>query len=379
MRSGFELFETFAHFGKFFGVSGIVDEVVFLMGIIFEVEELLDLVLGVVEVFVILSNERFGGGDAVGVRDGGVLVVKFGSPGGRCVREIERGNIGALHGLRSLDASGGEDGGGEVDVEGEVIVGGAVFALGHAGVVDDKRDADAFLVGIPFVGEAVFGMIVAVVGGEDHEGVLEDALLFEGCENFSANCVDFGGETVVVLHHGLILFRSVETPVVANASFVFIAEEVGELFPRFFCSVCGHGDGDVLIELHAFRLGAELIGMTVLRVGGEESEGETEGLVLGALAQEIEGVVFVPFGDVNLSTLAIIIPVLAGVRLSVVEFFGWKFPVMPFPDLADVVAIGPEQGGVGFGEGSLPGFEISAAVAGHPLAGKEGSSTDAAD
>lgn len=136
-----------------------------------------------------------------------------------------------MHRFRSIDICGGKDGWSEIDVEGEVIIGRAVLAFRHARIVDDEWNSDAFLVGIPFVGESMFRVVVAVVGGEDDERVIEDSLLLEGGENFAADRVDLGGKAVVILHHGLIFFRSVEAPVIANTAFVFISEEVGEVVP----------------------------------------------------------------------------------------------------------------------------------------------------
>jgi len=99
-------------------------------------------------------------------RIGRVLVEEFLAPtrGGR--GEVERGKVAALHPGGGGDAGGGEEGGCEVDVEGELGVRGAAFGDRHAGIPHDERDADALLVRIPFVGEAVLGVEIAVVGSE---------------------------------------------------------------------------------------------------------------------------------------------------------------------------------------------------------------------
>lgn len=61
----------------------IVDEVLLFDGIGFEVKELLYFLLGPVEVFVVFSNEGFGGGDEFGISQSGVLVEEFAAPLGR--------------------------------------------------------------------------------------------------------------------------------------------------------------------------------------------------------------------------------------------------------------------------------------------------------
>lgn len=144
-------------------------------------------------------------------------------------------------------------------------------------------------------------------------------------------------------------------------------------------SIHGDRNGDILVELHAFRLGAELIWVWVFRVGREEGEGEAERLIFWSLAEEIECVVFVALGDVDLTALAVIIPMFARVGFGVVELLCREFAVVPLADLADVVAIGAKERGVSFFERGLPGSEASATVSGHPLTGEKSSATDAAD
>ena len=53
-----------------------------------------------------------------------------------------------------------------------------MFFLWHAWVADDEWHTDAFLVRIPLVSQAVLGVVVAVVGGEDDESVVEHTLFF---------------------------------------------------------------------------------------------------------------------------------------------------------------------------------------------------------
>jgi len=119
--------------------------------------------------------------------------------------------------------------------------------------------------------------------------------------------------------------------------------------------------------------------MVVLGVSGEEGEGEAEGFVFWALAEEIESVFFVALGDVDLAALAIVIPVFSGVGFGVIKFICGEFSVMPFSNLPDVVAIGTKEGRICFCEGGFPGSETATAVTSHPLTGEEGGSADAAD
>lgn len=215
-----------------------------------------------------------------------------------------------MHVLRGFDSNGGEDGGCEIDVEGEVIIGGAMLLLGHSWIVDDEGDSDAFLMGVPLITESVLGVVVAVVGGEDDEGVVEDALLLEFRYHFSANFIHFGRETVVIFHHALEFFGGVKPPSPTVATFILFVEELGETFPGFLSGIDWNGHFDIPIEFHAVRLREELIGVAVLGVGGKEGEGEAKGFVFGALAQKLHGVVFVAFGDVDFLAIDLI-PVLS--------------------------------------------------------------------
>ena len=109
--------------------------------------------------------------------------------------------------------------------------------------------------GIPFVGKTVLGVVVAVIGSEDDEGVVEDSLSFEFSENFAADGVDLGGEAIVVLHHALEFFRRIEAPVPAVAAFILFIKKFGEVLPGFLGGIRRDGDGDVLIELFTLWLG----------------------------------------------------------------------------------------------------------------------------
>ena len=122
-----------------------------------------------------------------------------------------------------------------------------------------------------------------------------------------------------------------------------------------------------------------MIWVAIFRVGGEEGEGEAERLIFWSLAEKIEGVVFVALGDVDLTALAVVIPMFARVGFGVVELLCGEFSVVPLADLADVVAVGAKEGGVSFFERGLPGSEAAATVSGHPLTGEKRGATDAAD
>jgi len=175
-------------------VRGDLNEVVFLARVGHEVEELLDLVLRPVDVFPVLAYQGLGLGDEVFIPDAGVLVEKLAAPDRFLIGQVKWGDVLALHALRCWELDGGEDGGSEVDTKGEVVVGAAVLFLRHAWVADDEWHTDAFLVRIPLVSQAVLGVVVAVVGGEDDEGVVQDPLFFELIEYLAAGAVHLGGK-----------------------------------------------------------------------------------------------------------------------------------------------------------------------------------------
>ena len=57
--------------------------------------------------------------------------------------------------------------------------------------MDDEWRADGFFVEIPLVGEAAFAEEVAVVGAEDDDGVVSEALLSEFGEDVADDVVDY--------------------------------------------------------------------------------------------------------------------------------------------------------------------------------------------
>ena len=146
----------------------------------------------------------------------------------------------------------------------------------------------------------MFAVIVAVVGGEDDEGVVEQPLFFQFRQHATARGVHFGGEAVIVLHHHLIFLRRVEPPTPAIAPFVLFRDEPGQPSPRCLGGVGRHGDLDFLVKLQALRLRQKLQRIVVLGVRGEECEREAKRFVLGSRAQKLQRIVLVLLRDVNL-------------------------------------------------------------------------------
>ena len=114
-------------------------------------------------------------------------------------------------------------------------------------------------------------------------------------------------------------------------------------------------------------------------MGGEEGNGEIEGLVLGALVEKVEGVILVALGDVNLLPIGHEIPMPAMIGAAEVEFFRGDSSIVPLADVTDVVAMGAQEGGVAFLEGRFPHLEATALVARHPLASEEAGTADSTD
>ncbi len=111
-----------------------------------------------------------------------VLAEEFGANPGFGVLE-DRAEGFALD-LRWNGSSGEvEEGGGDVDVGDE----GGDFGSGleELGIAHQEGDTDGFVKGPAFVAEAVFAPELAVVGGEDEDGVVELVGLLERGEDFA--------------------------------------------------------------------------------------------------------------------------------------------------------------------------------------------------
>ena len=81
----------------------------------------------------------------------GGMLVKFSTPsrlGG--VSEVSEAMSRPWHGRGCLQPVAARMGS-EIGIQGEAVIGGAVACGSHAGIADDERDADAFLMRIPFV------------------------------------------------------------------------------------------------------------------------------------------------------------------------------------------------------------------------------------
>ncbi len=252
------------------------------------------------EVFPSLADERLGGGNQGLVLDHGRPVEELGAPFRPLVIQIERRDAGSLRLRRGVHARSSENGRCEVQTERTGVVGAAHFRLTHARIPDDQCYPDAFFVRIPFIDKAMLAVIVAIVTGEDDEGVLKDAQFLEFGKKPAAGCVHPGGEAVMVFHHRLIFLRCVEAPCPAIAAFVLcIRDERRQTEKGLLVGVDRDRDRIILIELHALRLLQELQRVFILGVGGEECQGQVKRLVGGRVLEELEGIVLVLPGDMN--------------------------------------------------------------------------------
>ena len=173
VRQLFQFAKPLPHVFQFPPVHGVrrVEEVVHLAGIALQVEQLLVLEVGPVEVLVILPDQRLRGGDELRARVHGMLVEELRPPclcgpgvistspvrGGRemaprpgprvraprAAVPVQDAHVAPHHGRQGVQAGGGQDRGRQVYVQGEVVVRRADEFGGHARILDDERNANA--------------------------------------------------------------------------------------------------------------------------------------------------------------------------------------------------------------------------------------------
>ena len=244
------------------------------------------------------------------------------APRGLLRREIERREVAALHRRRRAMPAAREDRRREIDVEREVVVrrrracSAAMPRIAH-----DERHADAFLVRIPLVGQAVLGVEVAVVGREDDERVVEHALLLQLREHAPAGRVHLGREPVVVLHYLLIFLRRVEAPVPAHAALVLlIGDERRQLAEVLVGCRLRHGDRHVLDRAPCSPAAAGYcFGLPSSACVAKKASVRQNGLSGGTRAQEFQRVVLVLLRDVDRRAVRLLHPMRAGVGAAEVE------------------------------------------------------------
>ena len=131
-------------------------------------------------------------------------------------------------------------------------------------------------------------MVVTIVGRKNDQRVVVQSLLLQLIQNSPASRIDLGGQTVVILHHRLVFFRCIETPMPTIASLVFfVAHEIWQTLKGCLRCVLGDGDRDVLIQFHALGLRQELLRMRVLGMSGKEGDCQTEWLICRTCAQKL--------------------------------------------------------------------------------------------
>ena len=171
---------------------------------------------------------------------------------------------------------------------------------GHTWIANDERRADAFFVGVPFVGEPVFRMEVTVVSCEYDEGVIQGALPSQLFDHAATGGVYLGAKTVVVFHHRLVFLRRIEAPVIADAAFILLIRDEGRKPMKIFVGrSLGHWNDRVLIQRHTGGLREVLLGILVFGVRCEKRERETKRFIRRTSAQEIERIVLILLGNVD--------------------------------------------------------------------------------
>ena len=148
---------------------------------------------------------------------------------------------------------------------------------------------------------------------------------------------------------------------------------------RFVGCGFGNGNGGILVEFHALRLGQILQGVAVLRVGGEKCQGQAEWFIGRSAAKKLQGVVLILLRDVDFHPVRPGHPVGSAVGATEVVILFRKRAVVPLADVSDVISMAPQQSWIGFGPGCLERIHGDIAVARHPLAGHQRGAADAAD
>ena len=168
---------------------------------------------------------------------------------------------GALDVLGDRDASHIQEGGGEVEIGGDVCsVDGAGFD--GAGPADEEGCFEGLLVHPAFVEPAVFAEIPTLIGGVDDDGVVGESGFIEIIEDFTDAVVD-GLHAAEVVFDVALVFPLHE----------FLAFELCRL-ERFILGAIGGVPGFELF-------GGEASGLVQLEIVGAEVLGDGHGLVSG--------------------------------------------------------------------------------------------------
>ena len=368
---------------------GIRDQVLTFFGVGLEVEQLLvdGLLGGVSDVLPLRSADGLAGGnrEARGVGGIAVFVKEFAAPGDFGIGN-DGGEVAALHPGSGRQTGDLEQGGGNVDVESDLLAATATLAGGQAGVADDEGDADGLFVRDPLTPEAVGAAQGAVVGGEDDDRVLIPAGLAKGFHDAADGGVDAGDEVVAGADVVEKLLFGVAGPLAIFGAVERLAEKGGKLFEGLTGIGIRGLDGGVFVAVGPVRIhvvprsvGFFEIERDAERFGGRGGGEELDGFVGDQRGEVADGAID---GLFEIDRLREAKPV---VELGFGQGEGFALPGGiangVLAEEGGAVAFAAEDGGVSFGElrGSERGQEIGDPVAAHVLAGEDGGATAAAD
>ena len=331
--------------GDYVLVLGVVAEVVPFVGVFFEVVE--------------GGTCFFGKGEAVAVGDEAVAafgtgvgdVVPVGIWGGGVVEEGGEAVAVELDGAGGGDACEVENSGVEVGVVDDVL--GALAAF-YAEGFDDEGGAHGDMVGGVFAPEAVVGEVVAVVAPGDDDGVVVEAFVFEGLDDFAHLGVYVAGAGHVATDEflgGLVIDALVPAFVVVFGGDFF---GVDDFFAAF--GELGELAGVFGVEVEVFFGGGPG------HVGTEEAAGDGEGFVGVAFCFEV--------GDDVVAGLTVVEEVVGAFGGEVGEGGGAVAGVEVLFDVVFASAVVNDSSddflgiGTAFFTGDVPGFFVGAGDAG---------------
>ena len=184
-------------------------------------------------------------------------------------------------------------------------------------------------------------MEVAVVGGEDDEGVVQLALAPDLLQDGGAGRVDLRRHPVVVPHHVLPLVVRIVPPPPSRPALVVVRKEARQTGPVRVV-VFWVRDVVIAIEPHGLVLRQILPLVAIDRVGREEGHVDKERLVARPPVQKLEGVGLVLLGDVPHPPPAHIVvpPILLDLKVRPVLVLVIESPLA---NVAGVIAVGLEE------------------------------------
>mmetsp|Transcript_24788 Transcript_24788/g.54852 ORF Transcript_24788/g.54852 Transcript_24788/m.54852 type:complete len:255 (-) Transcript_24788:741-1505(-) len=225
----------------------------------------------------------------------------------------------------------------QINIQRQLLINRPHHIRRHSRIPNDKRHPYALLMGIPLIGQSMFGVVVAIIGREYNEGPIELPLQIQLLQYQITSRIHLACHSIIILHHVLLLIGCLIPPPPSGPALVVICKEFRQSMVTRQIIIRWIGYNIILVHIPTLILDEILSLITIDGMSGKEGNIGKEGLVPWPRFQKSQCIRLILFGHVpQPSPPRIVMPSILlhlKVRSLLVRMID-----TPLPDMTDVIS-----------------------------------------